>query len=62
MEFIKGWVFLDCKPACRFLILDAYNREKQIKYYSNNDFIFLLDGDQQDDTRLMYYDMMRWTE
>ena len=59
LTFIKGWVLTDHKPACRFLILDAYNQEKQIKYYTKNEFLFLLDNDEKKNTRLMYFDMLR---
>ena len=59
MDFIKGWVLIDHKPACRLLILDAYNKEKQTKFYQRNDFIFLLDEDIKDRTRIMYLDLIR---
>ena len=58
MDFIKGWVLVGHKPACRFLILDAYNQERQIKYYVKNSFIFLLKEDIDHKTRTMYFDMM----
>jgi GNAT superfamily N-acetyltransferase len=59
MDFIKGWALLDHKPACRLLLLDAYNREKQLKYYQRNNFNFLLDSDGEDKTRIMYFDLLR---
>lgn len=59
MDFIKGWVVIDHKPACRLLLLDAYNKEKQIKFYQHNDFTFLLDEDVDDRTRIMYFDLLR---
>ncbi len=48
MDFIKGISIIDHKPACaaaKFLLLDALNKEKQLKYYTNNKFVFLLDDD-----------------
>ena len=57
MQFIKGFVTLDHKPAARFLILDAYNQEKQIKYYQKNGYQFFLESDKRDETRLMLYDL-----
>jgi len=33
MDFIKGYSIMELKPACRLLLLDAYNKPKQIKYY-----------------------------
>jgi hypothetical protein len=59
MDFIKGWVITDHKPACRLLILDAINKPKQIKYYERNDFKPLLDDDTNSKTRIMYYDLLK---
>jgi GNAT superfamily N-acetyltransferase len=59
LDFIKGWTFREHKPACRLLILDAYNQPKQVQLYQKNDFIFLLDSDQNDKHRFMYFDLMR---
>jgi hypothetical protein len=58
MDFIKGFSILDHKPACKFLLLDAINKEKQTKYYTNNNFDFLLD-DNQSKTRIMYFNLER---
>ena len=41
MDFIKGWVILDHKPAVKFLTLDAYNKPQQIDYYKRNGFELL---------------------
>lgn len=59
LDFIKGWTFKAHKPACRLLILDAYNQPKQIAMYEKNDFIFLLDSDKDDKHPFMYFDLMR---
>jgi GNAT superfamily N-acetyltransferase len=59
MDFIKGWALLEHKPACRLLLLDAYNRERQVKYYQRNGFNLLLDDDITDRTRIMYFDLLR---
>jgi GNAT superfamily N-acetyltransferase len=32
MDFIKGWAPHRHRPACRLLLLDAYNKERQLKY------------------------------
>jgi GNAT superfamily N-acetyltransferase len=61
MDFIKGWVMIDHKPACRLLILDAVNQPKQLKYYDRNDFKFLLKADEESKTRFMYYDLEKLT-
>ena len=59
LDFIKAWTFINHKPACRLLILDAYNHPKQISMYQKNDFTFLLDSDIKDKHRFMYFDLMR---
>ena len=58
MDFIKGWVFLEHKPACRLLLLDAYNKERQTNYYIRNGFSFLLEKDETEKTRIMYFDLL----
>lgn len=50
MDFIKGYSILDIKPACRLLLIDAYNKERQINYYKKNGFEFL--KDDEEDSRL----------
>lgn len=74
MDFIKSW-FIDDenKTGCRFLIVDAYNKENPLAYYQKNDFQFLFSTEQQEaenlgydvnkslHTRLMYYDLKRLT-
>ncbi|CAM4320529.1 hypothetical protein SAMN06265348_110136 [Pedobacter westerhofensis] len=59
MDFIKRWVPVDHKPACRLLTLDAVNQFKQIKYYNRNEFEFLLETDENSKTRVMYYDLLK---
>ncbi|MDP2189201.1 MAG: hypothetical protein Q8J69_11020 [Sphingobacteriaceae bacterium] len=59
LDFIKGWTFIEHKPACRLLILDAYNSPKQIALYEKNDFVFLLSSDKSAKHRFMYFDLMR---
>jgi hypothetical protein len=58
MLFIKGFSIKDHNPACRLLLLDAINKEKQIKYYKRNGFEFLLDEDANDENRIMYFDYL----
>ncbi len=59
MDFIKGYSIIEHKPACRLLLLDAYNKPQQINYYERNGFIFLNDRSTKDSTRLMYYDLLQ---
>jgi hypothetical protein len=57
MDFIKGFSVLNHKPACRLLLLDAYNKPRQVNYYLANGFQFLLDSDEASGKRIMYYDL-----
>ena len=59
MDFIKGFSILNQKAACRLLLLDAYNKERQINFYQKNGFRFVLDADENAQKRLMYYDLER---
>jgi GNAT superfamily N-acetyltransferase len=59
MKFIKGYSIIEHKPAVRLLILDAYNKDKQINFYTRNGFTFMLDTDTNSKTRLMIYDLLK---
>ena len=61
MDLIKGFLIVEHlpTPACKFLLLDAINKEKQIQYYKKNKFEFLLDDDIGDETRIMYFNLDR---
>jgi len=72
MDFIKSW-FIEPKnkTGCRFLVVDAYNEEIPIKFYSKNGFSFLFNTEPQEKeylnipeniplkTRLMYFDLIK---
>lgn len=60
MDFIKGFAVFEHKPACRLLLLDAYNKPRQIKYYERNQFQFLFDLDKDNGKRIMYFDLQRF--
>lgn len=58
MEFIKVWFVKANKTGCRFIIVDAYNNPKIIRFYQKNNFVFLVPSDKDEDTRLMYFDLI----
>ncbi|MEO8151324.1 MAG: GNAT family N-acetyltransferase [Bacteroidia bacterium] len=71
MDFIKSWfVNRSNKTGCRFIVVDAYNEFKPIRYYKNNGFIELFSTEDQEKeftgltennkllTRLMYFDLI----
>ncbi len=44
MNFIKSW-FIDTKnkTGCRFIVVDSYNEEIPLNYYTKNQFVYLFD-------------------
>lgn len=72
MDFIKGWFRFRNKTGCRFVIVDAYNENKVLRYYEKNDFDYLLSEEKEKEininrldedgslkTRLMFFDLAR---
>ena len=70
LNFIKAWFcHKDNKTGCRFIVVDAYNKQRVLKYYTNNGFKFLFKTEDDEKqyyevaggtaihTRLMYYDL-----
>jgi hypothetical protein len=71
MDFIKSW-FIDGanKTGCRFIVVDSYNTESPLKYYTRNGFEKLFNTEEQEKeftgldkeailkTRLMYFDLI----
>jgi hypothetical protein len=71
MDFIKSW-FIDGanKTGCRFIVVDAYNEFKPLRYYKNNDFVELFHTEEQEKeftglnpeeelkTRLLFFDLI----
>ena len=71
LSFIKAW-FVDPlnKTGCRFLLVDSYNKERNLRFYQNNEFKFLFSTEEQErefrglgpdrplNSRLMYFDLI----
>ena len=71
MDFIKSW-FIDYnnKTGCRFLVVDSYNKEQPIRYYTKNGFKFIFEDEVEEKaysgiitneslyTRLMSFDLI----
>jgi hypothetical protein len=49
MDFIKSW-FIDSsnKTSCRFIVVDSYNEESTLRYYTKNQFTPLFSSDEQE--------------
>ncbi len=60
MDFIKEFSIENLNPACRLIILDAINEPQQVKYYGRNHFLFLMESDAEQRTRLMYFDLLNF--
>lgn len=72
IQFIKDWFrHEDNKTGCRFLVVDAYNNPRTLRFYEQNGFRYL-HGDEAKEcayynipsedkiaTRLMYFDLKK---
>lgn len=72
IQFIKDWFrHEDNKTGCRFLVVDAYNNPRTLRFYERNHFRFLHTNEMEEctyyniplgesiATRLMYFDLKR---
>ena len=71
IDFIKAW-FINPKnkTGCRYVVVDAYNEERPLRFYEKNHFKFLFTTEAQEreflklpvdmplKTRLMYFDLI----
>jgi hypothetical protein len=58
MNVIKNFIaYNNYSTGAKFLTVDAY--KGSIKYYEKNGFEFLTDEDVEDDTRAMYFDLIK---
>ncbi len=48
------------KTGCRFIVVDAYNKPEVIAFYIKNGFDFLTLGNENEKTRLMFFDLIRF--
>lgn len=58
LNFVKGWFTVGNKTGCRFVLIDAYNKPEILSFYQKNGFSFLVEGDANHQTRLMYFDLI----
>lgn len=62
LDFVKYWFTHGNKTGCRFVIVDAYNKDKVTDFYQKNGFEFLLTDDASETTRLMYFDLITFRD
>jgi GNAT superfamily N-acetyltransferase len=55
----KNMFLRDNRTGCRFMTVDAYNKQQVINFYQKNGFAFLSEADQKKETRSMYFDLKR---
>jgi len=59
LNITKQFFITDNRTGCRFLTVDAYNRDNILKFYTKNDFQFFYDKDKNRKTRAMFFDLKR---
>lgn len=72
LSFIKSWLLLEeNKNGCRYILVDGYNEEKVLGFYSKNGFEFLFSNEEDEKlyrnivsdeslrTRMMYCDLLK---
>jgi GNAT superfamily N-acetyltransferase len=62
MDFIKHFFTLENKTGCRFLTLDAYNKDTVLTFYQKCGFTFYTEKDQHKATRTMKYDLKPYSD
>ncbi|MCM1318524.1 MAG: GNAT family N-acetyltransferase [Bacteroides sp.] len=55
LEFIEDFFIVDNKSGCRFITVDAY--ADAIPFYIKNNYLFLNNDDEDNRTRVMYFDL-----
>lgn len=56
LDFMKRFFVSDNKTGCRFLTVDAYRTAES--FYLKNGFLYLNSADENQPTRLMFYDLI----
>ena len=59
INLIKTMFLDDNRTGCRLITVDAYNKEKVIKFYEKNDFQCFNEKDKRKKTRAMFFDLKR---
>lgn len=62
LNLLKIFFTTNNRTGCRFLVVDAYNNNRVLKFYENNFFLFYHHSDSKKKTRIMYYDLIRPVE
>lgn len=57
INLVKRMFVTDNRTGCRFLTVDAYNRPEVIRFYFRNGFELMVDNDQHESSRAMWFDL-----
>jgi len=60
LNMLKTFFTTDNRTGCRFLTVDAYNKNRIMKFYKKNEFDLLHEKDKDEPTRIMFYDLKRF--
>ena len=62
LNYVKSWfIEEDNKTGCRFLVVDAYNNERVLKFYERNKFKYLYSTEEEEMNELHVYDEEMYT-
>jgi|WetSurMetagenome_2_1015567.scaffolds.fasta_scaffold802711_1 hypothetical protein len=59
IDIVKNSFTINNKTGCRFITIDAYNNPKTLSFYQKNGFEFFKGTDKEQDTRAMYFDLIK---
>jgi len=57
IDYLKQLFISNNRTGCKFITVDAYRQS--LRFYEKNDFEYLTTEDASDDTRLMYFDLIK---
>jgi len=58
LAFLKIFFLVNNKTGCRYIIVNAYNNTRALRFYENNEMKYLTEKDKNKKTRIMYFDLL----
>jgi GNAT superfamily N-acetyltransferase len=58
VNLLKALFVFENRTGCRVMTVDAYNKERVLRFYQKNGFQFLTDKDKDRHTRSMWFDLL----
>ena len=56
IDYLKQLFISSNRTGCKYITVDAYNQS--LSFYEKNEFAFLTESDKNNETRLMYFDLI----